>query len=283
MLTAVLLGAVLRTWTLAPSGSEIVISASERFAGAIYSLRWKGKEFLDAADHGRLLQSASNFDAGTPITNETYNPTEGGSRRDGDGPTSTSKLIRVRAKGNVLETSSAMAFWLNPGEESEGNPAKNTTPLSEHLLDKKVVVGFRGNPRRIRYEVTFRLPRGETHGQAVFESLTGYMPAEFSRFYRQNPTTYRLEPLDDGPGEQERPVVFSTEDGAYAMGIYSPDPAPKGYGRFRFDWARVVKWNCVFRVKNPRPGGRYRYQHDVLVGTRAQVEEDLARLAKGQR
>jgi hypothetical protein len=60
--------------------------------------------------------------------------------------------------------------------------------------------------------------------------------------------------LDDGPGEQNRPVVFSTVSGNHAMGIFSPDQPSRGYegagyGRFRFKAEKVVKWNSVFRVR----------------------------------
>jgi hypothetical protein len=126
--------------------SDIVITTTERVAGAIHSLTWNGMEFIDSVDHGRQLQSASNLDNGTPIACETYNPTEAGSRRDGRGANSTSRLISLRAASNTLETVSRMAFWLAPGEDSAGNPAKNTTPLSSHLLAKKVRIGYRHLP-----------------------------------------------------------------------------------------------------------------------------------------
>ncbi|SVC63015.1 uncharacterized protein METZ01_LOCUS315869, partial [marine metagenome] len=46
----------------AKSGSsEIVITTTSRLAGAIHSLTWNGREFIDSADHGRQLQSAANF------------------------------------------------------------------------------------------------------------------------------------------------------------------------------------------------------------------------------
>jgi hypothetical protein len=117
--------------------SELVIKTTNRLAGAIDSLRWNGREFINSVDHGRQLQSASNLECGTTITAETYNPTEAGSRADGIGPKSSSQLIRIRAEGAVLETTSKMAFWLKPGERSGKNPAKNATVLSEHLLTKK--------------------------------------------------------------------------------------------------------------------------------------------------
>src|SRR4029079_17823932 len=104
-------------------GSEIVITTTSRCAGAIHSLTWNGKEFIDSADHGRQLQSASNFDAGKePFFPETFNPTAAGSARDGAGKKSTSKLLELRAKNNELATKSLMAFWLRPGEKSQGHP-----------------------------------------------------------------------------------------------------------------------------------------------------------------
>src|ERR1700733_3779192 len=66
-------------------GSEIVITTASRLAGAIHSLTWKGREFIDSTDHGRQLQSALNLNVSTPQTGETFNPTEAGSRLDGSG------------------------------------------------------------------------------------------------------------------------------------------------------------------------------------------------------
>ena len=80
--------------------SEIVITTTSRLAGAIHSLTWNGCEFINSTDHGRQLQSASNFDAGSRIKNETYNPTEAGSRFDGAGDDSTSILLAIKAKEN---------------------------------------------------------------------------------------------------------------------------------------------------------------------------------------
>ena len=119
----------------APAGpSEIVITTTSRVAGAIHSLTWNGREFIDSADHGRQLQSAANFDAGRPFFPEVFNPTEAGSRRDGAGPTSSSRLLTLKAAGRELDTTTQMAFWLAPGEESEGHPAANDRVLSDHRL-----------------------------------------------------------------------------------------------------------------------------------------------------
>lgn len=267
--------------------SEIVITTTSRLAGAIHSLTWNGQEFIDSHDHGRQLQSACSFDAGSkePFWAERFNPTEAGSRNDGMGNKSSSKLTALRANGNELQTTTQMAFWLAPGQESSGRSALNDKILSDHILTKQVRIGHGKLPNVIEYDVTFTVPKGERHRYAQFEALTGYMPPEFKSFATFRPTTGKLEPLSDGPGEQQYPVAFSTETGSHAMGIYSPDqPSPgfeqAGYGRFRFQQEKVVKWNCVFRVrdKDAIPTGDHRFRMFVAVGTRDDVRRALAAL-----
>ncbi len=264
------------------AGSEIVITTTPRLAGAIHSLTWDGREFIDSADHGRQLQSASNFDTGTNFIPEVFNPTEAGSVQDGAGPKSTSRLWSLQAEGNRLETLTQMAFWLRPDGRSQGHPARNTTALSNHWLKKTVTIGVEGHPNVIAYDATFIVPEGEWHTYGQFEAVTGYMPAAFSEFYRYDRKANRLVPLDAGPGEQADPVVLATPDAQFAMGIWSPDqPSPgfeqAGYGRFAFPRERVVKWNCVFRVRNPQgiATGRYHFRNRVIVGTRESVEQTL--------
>ena len=262
--------------------SEIVITTTSRLAGAIHSLKWNGREFIDSTDHGRQLQSASNFDAGSRFVPETFNPTEAGSRFDGAGPKSSSVLLELTAKGRVLSTQSQMAFWLKPGEKSFGNPAKNTTIVSKHLLKKTVTLGVHGLPHAIGYDVTFTIPKTEHHRYAQFEVVTGYMPRVFSKFWSFDLTTNKLSPLSDGPGEQSRPVIFSTPDAKHAMAVWSAQQPSKGfeqagYGRFRFKAEQVVKWNCVFRETHPTrlSAGNYSYRSYVLVGSLKNVTETM--------
>lgn len=269
-----------------PAGnSEIVITTTTRTAGAIHSLTWGGVEFIDSTDHGRQLQSASNFDAGSEFSGETFNPTEAGSRFDGAGDRSTSRLLHLLADRHRLQTTSQMAFWLRPGERSAGQLAKNTTRLSNHTLTKRVTIGFENLPHVIQYQVTFGLPVNERHRYAQFEAVTGYMPARFKNFWKYDAATAAFSQLSDGPGEQAAPVVLSTAGGEYAMGVFSPDqPSPgferAGYGRFRFPAQRVTKWNCVFRVKNPQgvPPGDYAYRCFVIVGDLETVRQSLEAL-----
>lgn len=266
----------------AAGDSEMVITTTRRLAGAIDSLRWDGQEFINSTDHGRQLQSACSFDNSPTAGAETYNPTEAGSRDDSAGTNSTSRLLEMTASGNHLHTRTQMAFWLKPGERSENQLARNTNILSDYILTKDVAIGFDRWPQALDYRVTFSVPAGAHHVTAQFEALTGYMPEAFSTFYEFDPVIKKLKPLSHGPGEIRNPVVLATADGKHAMGIFSPStgqPNTVGpaYGRWFFDWAHVSKWNCVYRVSEPKgmAPGQYSYRMLVPVGTVEQVEKML--------
>jgi hypothetical protein len=136
----------------------------------------------------------------------------------------------------------------------------------------------RSLPNVIDYRVTFQVPSGESHQFAQFEALTGYMPPEFSEFWGFNNDSKQLVPLDDGPGEQSMPIVFSTPSGEFAMGCLCAVSQQKkyqgpGYGRFLFLNEKVVKWNCVFRLSNSAgiDAGEYSFRIFVPIGTREDV------------
>ena len=256
---------------------EIVITTTSRLAGAIHSLTWHGREFIDSVDHGRQLQSASSFDNSREFGAETFNPTEAGSRDDADGPTSTSRLFELVTKPGELRTRNLMAFWLAPGEKSQGQLARNSERLSRHQLQKDLKIGHQLGPDVLDYRVTFKLPDGEPHRTAQFEALTGYMPPVFEKFFRFDRTQRRLVPLTDGPGEQADPIVFATADERHAMGIVAvtaPTKSQQGpnYGRWRFNSERVVKWNCVYRESGTVEAGERIFQMLVPIGTKDRVE-----------
>jgi hypothetical protein len=262
------------------NGSTLTLRTSARMAGAIDSITWHGKEFINAHDHGRELQSASSFDG----YGECLNPTEAGSAKDGAGPSSSSRLVSGRAHGRTLETTIEMAYWLVPGtpyhtacgSHADFRQAKNETVRSSDTLIKRVTI--EGNV--LSYDVTF--VTAEDHQSATFEALTGYMPPEFSEFLAYDPATRAIVPLTDGPGEQTLPVILATPDHNFAMGVYSPGLPQKtfpkaGYGRFRFPG--TVKWNAVYR-EAPVPRGQYHYHCYVMVGTVDDVRSTLDRLTQ---
>ncbi len=270
-------------------GEPLILTASQRTSGALSSLRWRGREFLNAFDHGRELQSALSFDG----WGECYNPTEAGSRNDGTGSVSTSRLIRSRVSGNTLETETDMAFWLAPGQAYPRGcgsrkslmVAQNQSERDGYILHKRITVGADGVRNAILYDAEFTI--SHAHESATYELATAYMQPEFDLFLTYDPATDRIEPLSAGPGEQGLPVILSTPDRRFAMGVWSPDPAAR-YGRFQFlgnpqlsGW-NTVKWNCVFRAKNVMPGV-YRNRCYAVVGNVDEVARGIATLAHSHR
>jgi hypothetical protein len=272
-------------------GEPLTLTTTSRLAGAVHSIRWKNQEFIDSFDHGRQLQSALSLDAMSddPYWAERFNPTEAGSRRDGDGNQTTSRLLAIESNATELRTTTQMAFWLAPDEMSSDRSALNTTILSEHLLHKRIRLNAYADPRVIEVSNTFELAANELHRLAQFEVLTGYMPHGFDTFWKFDPALGELSELDDGPGEQPFPVVLSTSDGEYAMGAVSdgqPDGmlSQAGYGRFRFPVERVVKWNVVHRYRELPKIQKRRFSFRVLVfvGSLAQVRKSMIDYHAGQ-
>ena len=272
-------------------GSPLTITTTSRLAGAVDSLRWRNHEFIDSADHGRQLQSACSFDAMSdePFWAERFNPTEAGSRLDGAGKRSTSRLLALQRDDRQLRTSTQMAFWLAPGEKSQGRPAINKRVLSECVLHKRIRLGAYDDPHVIQIDNTFDIDLKERNRYAQFEVLTGYMPKEFSEFWRVSKTSKELQRLEDGPGEQPDPVILSTRDGQFAMGAISaghPDwiEPSAGYGRFRFPTEKVVKWNVVYRHREAPVITKSKASFRVLVavGTLEQVHIAIRRAIDGE-
>lgn len=272
------------------NGDPMTITTTSRLSGAVHSIRWRDMEFIDSYDHGRQLQSAFSFDGGLDgeFWAERFNPTEAGSRRDGIGNTSTSRLLALESEPHELRTSSQLAFWLAPNEKSFGRDAINQTVLSDYILHKRIRLGAYSDPSVIEIALTLDGPQSPPHRYAQYETLTGYMPPNFRKFWVVDPTTRKLSPLSDGPGEQTLPIVFSTEDHRFAMGavaVGKPNwiTEPIGYGRFRFDAEKVVKWNVVMRYRNsPRldhPKASFRVL--VILGTLADVKNTMLGLLDG--
>lgn len=255
------------------SANGITIKACAHDAGAICSLTWNGREFIDDHDHGRQLQSAISFDH----RGEGYNPTEAGASylTDGYNPSpSSSALTAIHTYGSTLVTESRMAFW---------NPVKGVK-TSDHKMRKVVTIGYNGMSKVIEYQTTFFAPRDHRHSFGQYEVLTGYMPDDFSQFYTLDMATGAVEPLTDGPGEQPKPIIFCTQGNTHCMGIYNPrapqaEYADAGYGRWRYGPRDgVVKWNVVFRYADANIDRTFTSY--VILGTLPSVKFSMRELHK---
>lgn len=272
-----------RSISKSANGSTIVLTASgERFAGAIASLRYRGVEYIDIADHGRQMQSAIQLDE----YGECWNPNEAGSRRDGTKFTSESDLQFISSSGNVLRTQTRPAFWLsanehygrdcNPALPNRGQRAINTVAVSNFILNRTSQFHSNAIPNVIDVNVSWTM--ASSHAFTNTEASTGYLPHSFRTFLTYDRAQRRLTKVvatpQDSPAQHTRlPVIIAQANGRHAMGAWSPaimTGTPRSYMAY-FDFFDdpnpTTKWACVFGQTNVRQGEVYSYSCPVAVGT----------------
>ncbi|MEY2490440.1 MAG: hypothetical protein QOC70_2382, partial [Verrucomicrobiota bacterium] len=228
-------------------GQPLTVRTTNQFAGAIASLRWGNKEFVNIWDHGRQFQTAlSAFNRF-----ECYNAYEAGNKADGQGPASSAHLLSLTASGNRLDTTAQMCWYLPTREPRPGagdlcgDPSiwlpcpAYTGPLSDYQVSKTVSIGFAGISNVIEYSTRVWIP--EPIQKAEVQTVIAVMPYEFSsvRTYDIVSKDYRKIRLLHG--EDDTVKVLATADGAYAMGYYSPELLqPYGNGN-----AGGYRWSIV--------------------------------------
>jgi hypothetical protein len=224
----------------------ITVATAARFGGAIASLRWSGKEFVNAQDHGREIQTAwQGNNAG-----ECFNPTEAGSAEDGIGLETTSKVLSTTVTAASITTISNPAFWLKPGKTGpfcsfnpllrsswEGGRAVNRTPVSASMIKKRVNIGYLDMPNVLVYDSEITLAADELayfplHFM-LLENPAVYLRHEFMYLYRYELTPARLTAhIESHPHAVEvspSPIVAATGDGEYAIGLYTQEIPRNGF------------------------------------------------------
>lgn len=255
----------------------IRVSASQRTAGAVDSLIWNGREFINSWDHGRQLQTA------VIVNNqgECNNPTQAGSSNDGLASTTTSILEGAFASGSRLAMQTLPAYWLAAGQPhpfpSPGcTVAVNTTNVSNYRMNTDVQVGVFGIRHAIQFLTSVQVPVSINAFQ--LEGPTGYLSGEFSAFHAMDFASGQLIPLSQANEELDRPVVLSVPDGSAAMGVWSPDLPGANFSRYaKFAFIdpgnpanSTTKWSAVFR-RGPLAPGSYGFRSYIFVGTRENV------------
>jgi alpha-tubulin suppressor-like RCC1 family protein len=206
----------------------ISVSTSNQFGGAISSIKWRDKEFINNWDHGRQLgENAQFFNRFC-----CYNPYETGSFEDAKGPTSTSKVLSLTASGNRLEATTQMCWnfkvWNEKpvGADFCGDPSKwlpvtpYTSPLSNYKLHKTVTIGFAGIPNVIEILNELLVPEPVLKGSNNPTAVVNY---EFSSLRSWDVVSKDFRNVRALAGVDDRIKVVSTADGNYAMAWYAPE------------------------------------------------------------
>ncbi len=268
-------------------GRPLLLRTSSKYGGAVWSLVWNGKEFIDSYDHGRLLQSSSY-----PNVNEwglCYNPVEAGGVDDLRNNYSTSAIKALTATSNSISTRNQSAYWIAPGDPSSPCPGVMTRPysISNNYISKTVTVGAFGLSNVIRYDATFDVP--ESVSDISFEIVTGYMPSEFNHAWTYNLASASVSPRPltmAEPGNDHAtftldPVIFSTKDQQYAIATVAFDLdghnvlSPSRYASYKFP--DTTKFNCQ-ASEGPNGPRSYTYTCYLVIGTLSDVVGTLNQL-----
>ncbi len=265
----------------------ISLTASRRVAGAIDSVFWNGKEFINSYDHGRQLQPALSKNG----FGECYNPTLAGSAPDGLSAGTSSLLESASVNQSQLSTQTLPAFWLAPfTTDPNCGSVINTTVRSAYRMNTTVQVGLSSMRHAIRFVTKVFVP--EAVNSLTIEAPTGYLTGDMTAFYTYDDATQSLSLLPNTlpMGEQGKPLVLSTQNGSHAMGVWSPS-LPHipglGYGQFRFpaqiESNATMKWNAVYRTGPVAAGATLSYTTYIAVGSLENVRVTLAQLNQAWR
>lgn len=268
-------------------GSAIVISTHNRLAGGVGSLKWKDTELLNNPP-----EYLRGIGANVILDRQGFceNPNDGGTRNDYFKPGSTSRLLSLTARGNVLESSKQMAYWLAPGQsDSRCGTARNTTALSNLIISRRVTIGVNGVDNAIEFKTSFALP--DSRNNAYFVPLGVHAAGFFRKFYTFDPRNNSLSELSIPERTQQHkriPVVTSTADGELAVGVFAPAIPEKrraGSGNEAYtigNWTQArnptAKLNCAF-FDEPAPASNYTFTCYVLVGSLSDVTDGMTKLA----
>ncbi len=262
-------------------GQTLTLSTKTEFAGAVTSLVWNNKQFVDSADHGREFQSAASFFQ----RYECYNPTEAGAQFD---PSwySSSRLLWLNASSGILESQTLMAFWRTDngadafcGDRShwEAAPPFSGQP-SNYQLHKKITLGFAGIPNAIEYLTDLWIPEYVTSGQV--QSLDAIMPYEFAPVWNYDVISKTYRRIYSTGGEDEFVKVRVADDG-HALGFYSPELLQPYDGNAAFRWSHGPEYGGyatmggLFRFPVFNGPGYLGYRSYMVIGSKDQVRTGL--------
>lgn len=272
------------TSLLTLNGTAISIKSNRVAGGAIWELSWNGKQFVNTADFGRLIQSSMNLGNGAL-------PTEGGDKHFSGNSSFChgSPIIEAYNSGSTQVTTAVPLEWHNETFNSTGNIHDLVIYKDFKLgkvitLDPTLSLGSFNylKPQIAKYVTTFSTPvaLSDVH----IEIPTGYLNVEFNRFFEIDATNSNLNaaltevPLNENESQQSPShdaggIVLATQNLDYAMGIYvnianakAADDDPDAIYYFRnWRFGDTSKWSAG--RYGDISSGAHQYTSYIIVGT----------------
>ena len=238
---------------------KLYVTASVRSGGAIDSINFLNKEYINSFDHGRELQVAMTNGSG-----ECYNPTQAGSHHDFIYEKSTSKIIKIDKQMipiPMIHGINLPAFWYKPNTIVE-IPSENCNykSINQYInypfpFEYKIEPKYNWNLNFYYLEYNFNFTLQEKQTKIQFEIPTGYLNHDFRSFKYYNSTLQNLNVYATLNLEINDPIIICTLDSIHCMGsklIQSPDLISSlkyvGMSFLAPDTSSTTKWSIVWRA-----------------------------------
>ncbi len=245
-------------WTI--TNGVLTVTARSDQGGAISSIVYGGTEFIDSADHGRLLQTAIQWDGKV----EGVNPTQAGA--GGSGP--ASKVLSVDKSTDRLTVSNQMMYW----------NAVNGSYLSNDKLTYSIDLNHLGRPNLMKYNVAWT--PGESHELGSMEVLTAYLPTQFTQIKSLNPHTGEITDIDFSGATPSMPfgltnnggmdaILGMVPGGSRAIALYSTNILAMNGGYYPNEL--VGKLDVIKKVNSAMAGSPITHEVYIAVGTLQEV------------
>ncbi len=285
---------------------KITIRTSAVYAGTVTQLWFRGKQFVNSHDTGRLIQTAFTFEN----LGECFNPTEAGAAADvrlvNGVPTgkSQSQLRTLALGAGSLTAQTSPAYWYSPGMSPApycGTP-QGASGTSPDTITKTVSMNHGGDSQIVRWQVDVNV--ATDHSAMSLEALTGYLNGEFDSFYLYDPGLQSLvksapatlsvvngTPTFVGDPTHFFPTVLSTTDGRHAMGVIALDQelsTPDRNTRVATNYQisalnpndaadSTTKWSVGFHYVNVKKG-KYSTTLYLILGNLTEVTQRMKTL-----
>lgn len=261
------------------NGDKLRMVSTPYHAGAFSSMVFRGQEYINADDHGRLFQGAIAFNGRF----ECNNPTQAGASRDEKNwrKRSTSKRLSAQVDDEYFVIITQMAYWLRPNQECNiPNLGKSKTDNRSRLSRTQYINQSAWNQPEgeniIKFNINYLVD--EPHKSAVVEALTIHTPPVFNRFDILSSDNQFTQIIDaDKPDETHDPVVLSTQDGQSAIAFYSPE-SNTTYAHWRFSFLSKISLVDRSDWGETRERGIIGVDGYWMIGTRAEVMAALIKL-----
>ncbi len=272
---------------------QVLFRTWGRYSGTVSEVWFRGKQFENNSDTGRLFQTAFTFDNG----GECFNPTEGGMSTDVyfNGQNfvgkSQSQLKNISATNGVFTATTTPAYWLAPNQSHYCGTGQGGVPLAQDQITKTITMNYAGDSQIVKWQIDIDVKNA--HSMMRSEALTGYHNSEFNKLYNYNKNTKNLDLTIPGHfnaagtdlDENVRryvPQVVATTDGNHALGIYglnkknqqTSNPNMAGYYNLIVPGG-PTKWSVYFEYMNGVVSGKYTTDIYLVFGNLEEVRQRM--------